>query len=487
MGQFLTSKFKEHTPSRWRRETQSDCLTAYTIAMKGLLDHALGDLATIKELGKWQIVDKETGEVKGEKFTGKSIAQILPKPSSLAAPLSSSVKEALVQDVAGMLASHLSLDESESQAAGFPVCRDPYPDEYPDALAEFCTIGADLVAENEARYNLLRKVRSNTMPLPFTRSRDFALLISEDRSKFYLWMKLLPAGGLGGERRTTIREGNLINLATLEPFNYRGSSAILAPLELGRRGWQYEKFIRPVLAGEAKVKAGKLTKEGDDFYIHVSFEMPEVEAYEPKAYLGVNRGIINTAGWGVIDLKGNIIATGHSGDPFFEIKQRAMKRVQGKQKRFAKITQRDYARQELDNIIHSVVNDLLNVAREHQAALVLEDWSLTNAGKFYKSAYQKVSQIIDYKARLAGVPVLKRKIWSAFASQICIHCGVQELVREGRIVICSFCDRREHVDETNGVNIARRVLYKKEEWGGSKERAGNWRLFHQSFGGKIDN
>lgn len=535
--QFLTVKYKIHNPGHRSRQRLDEVLTTYTLALRDLLTYGREHLPLLQAQGKFQLRDTE-GQVKSEKYTDKSIAALLPNPSSIDAEMASSVKEALVKDGASMLAGYLALDEGEKQEAGFPVVRDPHPEAYETALEEFCDLYLDndihtskAVAEadeDEARARLLRQVRSRLMPLPFSRSRDFALLVDPNRNKFYIWMKLFPVDKT--QPPVVIDRGNFINLATGEVFKGKSRNAILLPIQIGKRGWQREKFIDPLLkqntnpatrqkiealkadllilkrrknkadkeaiktlkaeiAGLERVaiKTAKLVKEKDDYFIHIAFAFNTPTPYEAQAYLGVNRGIIHTVGYGVTDLEGRIIETGHSDDPFLVIKERAMRRVSDRQRRFAKVSKRDYKRQELDSIVHQVVNTVLEIARRHRAALVLEDWHLDNISPFYRSAYKKINGIIEYKARLAGVPLVKRKIWSAYASQVCIRCGdMLEREKGSRVTTCTGCGAEDHVDHVNGVNIARRVLYKKADWGGSKTQAGDWRAFHRSFANGAD-
>lgn len=494
---FITGIFKLHNPSKSRKKILDHVFTDYTHLLNHLLNWSRTNLDQIRTHGLYRIIDKKTGEIKGEKYTEKSIMSLLPKPSELKNyDIAACLREAAISNTAAMLASYLMLDSGEQQQAGFPIGRDPSPEGYPNALDQFCTLYLQNLpetpklehqtAETEARARLMRITRVQHMPVHIIRARDFALLWDEQKDRYFVWLKLLPnKSPASPQEPTVINQDNLIDINTGKPLKYKGRSAFLFPIELGRRNdnwhWQYQKFIKPTMEGQADIKTAKLVRSPDgEYFIHISFDVDIPAPYTPQAYLGVNRGIIHSVGYGIIDLEGRIIETGHSDDPFMEFQNRARKRVQNRQKRAARITKKDYATQELDNIIHTVVNQLLDLAHQHHAALVLEDWSLTNTGKFYRSAYEKINGIITYKAELRGVPIVKRKIWSAYASQICIHCG-HPITRDERIVTCLNCGQIGHVDEYNGINIARRVLYKKEQWGGTKDQPGDWRKFHMSF------
>ncbi|MCK4960807.1 MAG: transposase, partial [Planctomycetes bacterium] len=157
----------------------------------------------------------------------------------------------------------------------------------------------------------------------------------------------------------------------------------------------------------------------------------------------------------------------------------ASKRVQGKQQKGLEVTLRDYHRQEQEAIIHGLINDIIDLAKEHKAMIVTEDLDIRIRGKFYRSAWKKMYKFLEYKCRLAGVPLWRGGIWAAYSSQICIYCGElnKDRRRDGSPFMCPSCGAVYHSDEGAGVNIARRVLYRKVDWEGK----GGYRAFHRSF------
>ncbi len=496
--QFISGVFKIHNPTGRRRAVLDHVFEQYTSAMIDLLDQAKKNLGEIREQGKYRLIDKETGEVKSEKYTEKSISQALPKPSRIEADMASCLKEALVKNVASMLASYLELDEGDKQEAGFPVSRDPSPQAWPNALAEFASAGCDLEAENETRAKLMKISRGNVMPVHFSRSRDFAILADKNHERFFLWLKLLPANSnlaqkivINGDNLMTVGQCNKLQAG--EIFNYQGKSGLLFPIQLGRRHnnwhWQYKRFIKPTLEKKANIKAAKLVKENGDYFLHVSFGFEVPKVYKPAAYLGIDRGVLFSMAYGLVDENGSIIEMGHKDDPFREIRIRAAKRVQQRQKRGLRITKKDYKQRELDGILHRLVNEMLDLAVKHKAMIVFEDLNIRNFGKFYKSAYEKMYKFTEYKAAWQGAPIYSRRgedgkkkpgVWAAYSSIICIHCG-EDVARDDRVVACANCGAVEHSDDAAGVNIARRALYRAKDWSGGNGKTGDYRAFHRSF------
>lgn len=496
---YLAGVFKLHNLSVRRKRILDHVLNQYTLAVDDLLKYAKDNLDIIKHDGLYHAIDKETGEIKSEKYTEKSIAPLLPSPTTIDADIASCIKEAMVKNVASILASHLELNRQDIQEAGFPACRDPYPEAWPNALDELIKVGNDLPAENAARDKVLIVAKGSYMPVYFSRSRDFAILTNIDHTRFFIWLKLLAANSSLAEP-IRVNGNNLICISRcnkLKPgdiFSYQGKSGLLFPIQMGQRHdnwyWQYERFIKPLLIGDAVVKAAKLVKKCGDYFLHVSigFEVPS--RYVHETYLGIDRGVMFCTAYGIIDKKGSIINMGHSQDPFREIRIRAGKRIQDKQKRGLRITKKDYKQRELDGILHRLVNDLLDKAVEHRSMVVMEDLNIRNVGKFYKSAYEKLADILEYKAEFRGVPIYRRRndqgeyvpgIWPAYTSQLSICCGELSERSKDRSTLTCACGKAYHADESAGVNIARRAMYRAKDWGGGKGKKGDYFAFHRSF------
>lgn len=468
-SQFITGVFKLHNPSPWRRRVLDHTFEQYTLAMTDLLAWCEDNLDVIRRDGMYE---------KRDSYTGRSIAGLLPN-NEISYELAGCIKEALVDDVAASIASFLEL-ENTGEATGFPTSRDPSPQGYPNALVNLAKVGNDQQAEDKAIARLMKRAKVSVMPVHYKRSRDFAILADTQQDRFFAVLSLLPGHHELG-RRMGADEGNLVDIQTGEVFSYNGSSKILLPIELGIRQdswhWQYERFILPVMSGRASIKTAELVRKENsrknEYFLHVSFEFECSEPYEPQAYLGIDRGILFTMAYGVVDLDGKIIEMGHEDDGLRKIQLQAGKHVQELQRRGRRMTIKHYRGQQRDEILHKLVNRILDLAEQYQAAIVLEDLNIQIRGKYIKSSWKKIEKFLDYKSVLRGVPVYGN-VFAAKSSMICIHCG--ELVeRDDRIVTCHSCGAVEHSDEAAGVNIARRTMYRKKDW------EGGYREFHRSF------
>lgn len=472
--QFLTCAFKLHNPSGWRRVVLDHVFTEYTLAMRDLLAWCLEDKEGIRGAGK---------HAEREKWTADTVVKALPGCGDLQIQISSALKQALLGNVAAMLASYYSLDTIEGLETGFPAARDPSPEGLMWAEYELALVGAGLEDYEQAKGNVTRRARGNVMPVHIVRSDDVRILADAKRERYFAWIKALPAGHALG-RKTLIQDDNLIDINTGEVFAYRGTSAILVPIEIGKRNgewhWQYRNFILPVLCGEAAIKAAKLIRKNSpdgkhEYFLSVSFEFACPEPYEVQSYLGIDRGILYTMAHAVVDKAGAIILKGHQEDGIRSLQLIAGKRIQSKQQKGRAVNALDYRRKQQEEMMHKLVNHIIKIAKEHRAGVIIEDLSIQVRGKFVRSAWSKLEFILAYKCRLTGVPFLGG-VFAAKTSQICIHCG--EIVeRNDRVLTCRFCGAVEHSDDAAAVNIARRAMYRKKDW----EKRGGYREFHRSF------
>lgn len=468
MRQFLTCKLKIHNPSSHKKRVMDYALEEYTLAYGGALGWAKDNLDMIRANGLYK-----------ERYTGKSIAQLLPTSSCA---LHSSIKDSLKQDVGANLASYLELVASDPRTS-FPACRDPSPIAIEGALDDFARCGDD--DYDELRNRLLTVCRGFVMPLYFSRAdgasqtqsgaarnRNFSLLGRSDKRQLLAVLYLLPAG-YELCRPLGVGEGNLARLDTGEVFKSNSRTAILVPLQMGANGWQEARFLQPAMSGQASIQSAFLVRFGGEYYLHVTFALQCKGRYSAKSYLGVDRGILFTAAYGLVDANGGVLRIGHLDDKLRELQIKHGQERERLQKDGKRVTWRHHKRQAYDNILHCLVNELLEMAEKNQAQLVYEELNIQVKGGRVISRFRKMDKFTEYKSRLAGVPF--RRVFAAYSSVICHKCG-EDMVRNNRVVTCA-CGYVGHSDDNAAINIARRALYRKKDWEGK----GGYRGFHRSF------
>ena len=469
MKQFLTCKFKIHKPSLHKKQVMDHALKEYTLAYGDALAWAENNLDSVQEQGLFR-----------ENYTGKSIARLLPSPDRA---LHSSAKDSLKQDVGANLASYLEL-LTVAPDTSFPTCRDPSPDAIEGALEDFARCGNE--DYDELRDRLLVTCRGSVMPLYFcradgasqtksgaARNRNFSLLWRSDKRQLLAVLYLLP---MRHELSQSLNanQGNLVRLDTGEIFNSNSKTAILVSLEVGKNGWQEERFLKPAMNGQASIQSAFLVRDSKDYYLHVSFALKCESKYSPRTYLGIDRGILFTAAYGLVDTSGNVIGMGHLDDELRELQIKHGKERERLARNGKRITKRHYKRQAYDNILHCLVNELIAIAKEHQAQIVFEDLGVQVKGSRVVSRFRKMDKFMGYKCKMAGVPF--RHVFAAYSSLICHKCG-GGMERDDRVVTCKECGYVGHSDDNASINIARRALYRKGDW----ERKGGYRGFHRSF------
>lgn len=488
--QFLTCSFSLREPTKKKKEVLDYAFDQYTNGTTSLLDIARNNLSNIEEYGQKK---NKKGEPSG-KWDAQSIAKMLPSSGSLYVDVAAEIKDAMCADASASLASYFELRKIDENT-GFPSAFVDKKEQRNEALnhwgLDYSEDNHDKVAswfdlESESNYKklLIGRAKKTARPIYFSRSRSFAILMNPDDQTFYAWLPVLSGSNNFLEKPLTL-DDRFINVASGLPVSQdpnvrtRSKSAILVPLEIDIDGWQYERFILPTINKKASIKSAKLLRVNIDckerYLLNVSFEFECEDAYEPEAYLGIDRGILFTVAYGVVTTDGRIIEKSHFDDGLRSFQLAVGKEIQRKSRKGQSVTAKDYKTKAKNEVLHTLVNYVIDLAIEHKAAIVLEDLNVQVSGSFVRSSWAKLEGYLRYKAVLAGVPIYGN-VFAAKTSLICIHCGgdIIEHKRIGLPVICSECGKSEHADEAAGVNIARRALYRKREWQ-------SYREFHRSF------
>ena len=213
-----------------------------------------------------------------------------------------------------------------------------------------------------------------------------------------------------------------------------------------------EKLL-PYIKGEADL----VTKKGK-WYLFQTVEVPEEKVRDVEDFIGVDFGLLNIA----------TLSTGErmSGKELenYRIKRQSvrsslqskgtkgckkvLKRLSGKEKRTASI------------VNHTIAKKIVAKAKQENKGIALEELkgirnSANKKSKTFRSRVGRwnfcdLRQKIEYKAQLAGVPVVL--VDPAYTSQMCnscLHLGS----RNGESFKCKNCGCSEHAD----VNAARNI------------------------------
>jgi len=118
--------------------------------------------------------------------------------------------------------------------------------------------------------------------------------------------------------------------------------------------------------------------------------------------------------------------------------------------------------------LHRVSKRLVQFAKKGKAAIVLEDLTLHGAGGRSRRMNRRLSswprseihRQIEYKAALAGVPVIK--VNPQWTSKTCPVCGARRRDRVGPVFVCLMCDWEMDRQINAGMNILKTAIASNE-------------------------
>ncbi len=118
--------------------------------------------------------------------------------------------------------------------------------------------------------------------------------------------------------------------------------------------------------------------------------------------------------------------------------------------------------------LHRVSCRLVQFANGYAAAIVLENLTLHGAGGRSRRMNRRLSswprgeihRQIEYKAALAGVPVIK--VNPAWTSKTCPVCGARRRDRVGKVFVCLMCDWEMDRQINAGMDILKTALASNE-------------------------
>jgi len=259
-----------------------------------------------------------------------------------------------------------------------------------------------------------------------------------------------PHGAIIYDQRIMSFKGlEKVSLTTLE-------GRVIVPLLVGAYGKLDQRRIR----GQADLLYIK-----GDFYLCLVVEQPEEPPLTPEGYLGVDLGIVKlaTTSEGVSYSGDEVEAvrvhyTGLRGElqrVGTESAKKHLRKLSGKEARFKK------------QVNHRISKDLVAVAKGTKRAIALEDLkgirSQTTVRRkqrerYGKWAFNQLRAYIEYKAKVAGVPVLM--VDPRNTSRRCSACG--HIEKHNRVsqseFRCRSCGHGENAD----LNAAKNIRWRAE-------------------------
>ncbi|MQY40997.1 IS200/IS605 family transposase ISSoc1 [Streptomyces sp. RB17] len=216
------------------------------------------------------------------------------------------------------------------------------------------------------------------------------------------------------------------------------------------------------LTGQRQGESDLIQRDGKLFLV-ATIDIAEPEAFEPKGFIGVDRGITNLATTSDGD--------NHSGRRLGRYRRwQASKKaeLQAKQTHSAKQLLKKRARREArhaTHINHKISKTVVAVAQRTERGIALEELrgirervTVPRDQRARQSSwpFHQLGAFIAYKAKRAGVPFIE--VDPAYTSQRCPRCGHTERAnrRTRDHFHCRRCGLAGPADHVAGANIAKR-------------------------------
>lgn len=199
-----------------------------------------------------------------------------------------------------------------------------------------------------------------------------------------------------------------------------------------------KKFLSDMESGICTPKSAELVRKGDDFYLNVRFWYPAPLKQPFSSYIGISRGINSDLCYAISSKNGEITSRGCIN----------ISNIYGLNK------------------LHSISNEIIKLAKENNACIIMENLSTSNDGLKMKGIklplsigdYNKTAFFVSYKAELAGLEVAFVSANSIFYR--CTRCG--NFKRANRFLkdkfICTMCGHSDNLEEIGSSNLAKTLI-----------------------------
>lgn len=215
------------------------------------------------------------------------------------------------------------------------------------------------------------------------------------------------------------------------------------------------------LNGKSIKGQADLTIENNKFFLNVVVEFPDGTPIDPKGVLGVDKGIVNIATTSDNDV--------FSGNQINKIRERYAKLRQALQKAGTKSAKRHLKKiakkqsRFQKDINHCISKKIVAKAKGTERAIALENLKgirsrqtvrKADRQRFGNWAFYQLDSFIEYKAKIAGVPVIYIDPYNT--SRTCSVCGfVSKSNRMSQSVFsCKSCGFTANADFNASTNIA---------------------------------
>jgi len=214
-------------------------------------------------------------------------------------------------------------------------------------------------------------------------------------------------------------------------------------------------FPKPIVGFIRQVEFFKKNKV---WHMSYCYNTPIEEKKEPLTFLGIDRNSVGNVVFCADCETGLVRKIGPDVSSITKNYRNRRSNLQRKGAKDALVKLNKKQSRRVRDINHKVSKSLVDIAKKHCSAIVLEDLGkISKKGKakryIQKSqwSFYQLETFIVYKAALSGVPVLR--VNPAYTSQRCSKCG-QINKPNGKSYKCSSCGYFSHRDSNAAFNIS---------------------------------
>jgi len=218
-------------------------------------------------------------------------------------------------------------------------------------------------------------------------------------------------------------------------------------------------FLKPITGFIRQVE---FFKRNNIWYMSYSYNTPIVNTFiSPDNFIGIDRNSVGNV-VAIALPNGNTKLIGPDTSRITKNFRNRRSKLQHKGVKYALKQLKRKQSNRIKDINHKVSKTIVNLAKTHCSAIVLE-----NLGKISKKgkakryvqksqwSFHQLESFIKYKAALLGIPVYY--VSSNYTSQICNKCGSINKIN-GKNYKCSKCGHVAHRDENAALNIRDRMI-----------------------------
>ena len=361
------------------------------------------------------------------------------------------------------------------RSLSFPLKEMPPP--LRGVLAEF-----RLIVNKSIRIALRWDIRSR---FRLTRTAYSVLSAEHAIHKKYIPSAIEVALGALKVYRRHVRKGEKTNVPYVRRLMLKAENQSYSlDREAGRlripiRGTEGVQLMLPLsewhrsFLSDASWGLGSLTVTPDRIIVTVRKCLPE--PYEPEATIALDTNEESLDGVRAVGTSAELLTIPFDGvrevqATHFRRRRRLAKKKAHDQRVQRRLLGREGKRERnrVKQRLHRVSKALVAAAAKAKAALVLEDLTLHGAGGRSHRMNRRLSswprgelhRQIEYKAALAGVPIIK--VNPAWTSKTCPVCGARRRERVGQDFVCSVCDWEMDRQHNAACNILQSALASNE-------------------------